>query len=219
MEQQEKYVVFFDLDKTLLSVNSSVPLVLSAYKKGLLRTSGLLHALMLSLIYKLRLGNAIKITHSMASWLKGIPESTVIELSEKIVKEKLTHKIRPSLVREIERHKAKGARLVILSASLPYTCELIAGYMKIDDVICSSMEVAEGIFTGKPLGNICIGQEKEIRMRAYCRNEWFKLNDAYCYGDSYSDRFIMEICGNPVCVYPDGRLRKLAKARNWRLIK
>lgn len=217
--EQKKYVVFFDLDKTLLRVNSSVPLILSAYKKGLIKTSGVLHALMLSLIYKLRLSNTIKITKSMTSWLEGISESTVIELSERIVNEKLVHKIRPFITDEIERHKAKDAWLVILSASMHYTCDPIAKYLKIDDVICSSMEVVDGVFTGKPQGNICIEQEKEIRMRAYCHESDFNLKEAFCYADSFSDRFIMEICGNPVCVYPDSRLRRLAKVKDWRLIK
>ena len=219
MEQQEKYVVFFDLDKTLLTINSSVSLILTAYKKGLLKTSGLLKAVLLSIIYKLRLGNTIDITKSMASWLNGIPESTVIEMSEQLVRGKLIPKIRPSMIDEIEGHKAKGAQLVILSASLPYTCEPIAKHLHIDDVICSSMEVVDGVFTGNPKGNICIEQEKEIRMRDYCSNASFSLDDAYCYGDSYSDRYIMKICGNPVCVAPDSRLRKLARARNWKLIQ
>lgn len=219
MGQKEKYVVFFDLDKTLLSVNSSVPLILAAYKKRLLKTSSLLHAIILSVIYKMRLGNTKKITESMASWLKGIPESTVIELSKQLVEKRLIHKIRPAVTEEINRHKAKGARLVILSASMPYTCKPIATHLKIDEVICSSMEVVEGIFTGRPQGNICIEQEKEIRLRAYCHDSAFNLKDAYCYGDSYSDRFIMKICGYPVCVYPDSRLRKLAETRNWLLLK
>ena len=219
MEHQGEYVVFFDMDKTLLSVNSSVPLIISAYKKGLLRTSSLLKATLLSIIYKLHLGNTRDITKSMALWLKGIPESTVIELSEQLVKVNLIHKIRPSIKKEIEQHMAKGARLVILSASLPYTCFPIARHLKIDDVICSSMEIIDGIFTGKPKGEICIGHEKEIRMQNYCSQFRFKLEEAYCYGDSYSDRFIMEKCGNPVCVNPEGRLRKLADAKKWRLLK
>ncbi|MBE0649488.1 MAG: HAD-IB family hydrolase [Bacteroidales bacterium] len=218
MEQQEKYVVFFDLDKTLLNINSSVPLILAAYKKGLLKTPSLLKAVMLSVIYKLRLGNTINITESMASWLNGLHESTVIELSGQLVKEKLIHKIRPSVIEEIKRHKTRGARMVILSASLPYTCEPIARHLKFDDVLCSSMEVVEGVFTGKPLGNICIEKEKEIRMRDYCLEKAFNLQDVWCFGDSYSDRFIMEICGNPVCVHPDSRLRKLAKNKNWKLM-
>ncbi len=219
MKQQEKYVAFFDLDKTLLTINSSVPLILSAYKKGFLKTSSLLEAVMLSVIYKLRLGIPVKITNSMTSWLHGIPESTVIELSEQLVRGELIPKIRSSVVEEIEGHEAKGTRIVIFFASMLYTCEPIARHLHINDVICSSMEVVEGVFTGKPQGNICIEQEKEIRMRAYCRNASFNLQDAYCYGDSYSDRFIMELCGNPVCVTPDSRLRRLAGARNWRLIQ
>ncbi len=217
--KQEKYVVFFDLDKTLLAVNSSVPLILAAYKRKLLTTASLLHAVRLSLAYKLRLGNTVRITEAMVSWLKGIPEATVRELSEHIVQEKLIYEIRPAIIREIKDHKTRGARIVMLSASMSYTCEPIAQYLHFDDVICSAMEVVDGVFTGKPRGRICIGEEKEVRMRAYCEQTAFDLKEAWCYGDSYSDRFIMEICGNPVCVAPDKRLSRLAKTGSWRVIE
>lgn len=218
MVHQEKYIAFFDLDKTLLSVNSSVPLILKAYKRGLMKTSSLLKAVLLSVIYKLRLKNTMDITESMAFWLQGIPEETVAALSEQMVSEQLVHRIRPAVLKEIEHHKSQGARVVILSASLPYTCKPLARHLQIDDVICSSMEVIEGKFTGKPEGKICIEREKEVRVRQYC-DEKCELQQAWCYGDSYSDRFIMEVCGNVVCVAPDSRLKKLAKMRNWKVIR
>lgn len=214
MKQQEKYVAFFDIDKTLLTVNSSIPLILTSYKRGLMKTTDLLKAVWLSIVYKLRIRNAIDATEAMAFWLKGVTETTVAEISRQLVTDKLIPSLRASVLKEIEYHKSKGARMVILSASLSYTCNPLARHLDIDDVICSSMEVKNGVFTGKPQGNICIEGEKEIRMRDYCQQNGFDLQKAYCYGDSYSDRFIMEACGNPVCVSPDSRLQKLAKKVN-----
>lgn len=217
MGNQKKYIAFFDLDKTVLSVNSSVPLILKAYQRGLMPTSSLLKAVWLSIVYKLRLQNTVDITESMAFWLKGIPEDTVATLSEQMVSQKLIRRIRPAILKEIEHHRSQGARVVILSASLPYTCKPLARHLHMDDVICSSMEVVDGKFTGKPDGKICIEEEKEIRVRQYCGQDCV-LQEAWCYGDSYSDRFIMDVCGNVVCVSPDSRLKKLAKSRGWKVI-
>ncbi|MBN2614883.1 MAG: HAD family phosphatase [Bacteroidales bacterium] len=217
-DRQEKYIAFFDIDKTVLSVNSSVPLILKAYKMGLMPTASLLKAIGLSVVYKLRLRNTIDITESMAFWLKGIPEDTVAKLSEQLVSEKLVHRIRPSVLQEIEYHRSQGARVVILSASLPYTSIPLARHLHMDDVICSSMEVVDGKFTGKPKGKICIEKEKEVRVRQYC-SKGCAVEQAWCYGDSYSDRYVMEICGHVVCVTPDSRLKKLAKIRNWKVIR
>ena len=217
MTQEKRYAVFIDLDRTLLTINSSIPLILMSYKRGLMKTPALLKAVWLSIIYKLRLKNAIDATNAMAFWLKGVPETTVAEISKQLVEEKLIPRLRPSMLQEIEQHRAHGARLVILSASLPYTCEPLAQQLKIDDMICSTMDVKKGLFTGK--GNICIEKEKEIRMREYCRNTSIALKDVYAYGDSYSDRFVLKTCGHPVAVSPDKRLRTLARRYQWNIIK
>ena len=219
MTKNETYVVFVDLDKTLLSINSGPALVLTAYKKGLMTTWGLVKAILLSLMYKLRLKNTEELAKSMAKWLKGIPETSLISLSKKLVDEKLILKLRSSILDEIEQHKKKGANLVILSAALPYICDPIAAYLGIKDVICSGMETVDGVFTGKPLGLICLGREKEIRARQYCFNNSYKIQEAYSYGDSYPDRFILQSTGNSISVSPDQRLRKLAKKRNWQIME
>ncbi len=219
MTKNESYVVFVDLDKTLLSINSGPELVWTSYKKGHMSTWDLLKAAMLSLSYLLRLKDTLKSAKSMAKWLTGIPETSIIELSKQLVEEKLIQMFRPSMIHEIERHKNKGANVVILSAALPYICEPIAHYLGINDVICSAMETAGGMFTGKPLGHICLGPEKEIRARQYCLDKSYDLQKAYSYGDSYADRFILQSTGNPICVEPDKRLRKLAEIKNWQIME
>ncbi len=215
MSEKGTYLVLFDLDKTLLTTNSGKVLVWASYKKGLLTTLNLLKAIILSLIYKLRLKNSVKITELMVKWLKDVPETSVKDLANNVVKRKLIHMLRPSMIREIERHRAQGAHIVILSAALPYICWPLANHLKLDDIICSSMEIENGVFTGRPDGKICIEKEKEIRIQQYCLDKSYNLEETYCYCDSYSDRFALELAGNPICVAPDKRLRKLAKIRKW----
>lgn len=202
-----------------MSINSGSAMVWEAYKEGLMSTRDLVKAVMLSLMYKLRLKNPLKAAESMAKWLKGIPETSIIELSKKLVEEKLIQMIRPSMIQEIEQHKKKGANVVILSAALPYICMPIANYLGIDKVICSAIETSNGMFTGKPIGQICLGKEKEVRARQYCFDKSYDIREAYSYGDSYSDRFILQSTGNPISVTPDKKLRKLAEMMNWPIME
>ena len=218
MAQNKTYIVFFDLDKTLLSINSGKELILLAHKKGLMSTRDLIRAIILAIIFKLKLRNPIVVTRLMAKWLKGISEKELSKLSGQLVEQSLIGKIRPSMIQEIELHKKKGAHIVLLSAALPYICEPIAKHLALDNVICSSMETAEGMFTGKPLGNICIGEEKEIRARQYCDEKSFQMQNAYAYGDSYTDQFILKAVGNPVCVAADKKLRELSSKNAWKMI-
>jgi len=218
LTQNKAYIVFFDLDKTLLSVNSGKELILLAHKKGLMSTSDLIRAIILAIIFKLKLRNPVIVTKLMAKWLKGISEKELSNLSGQLVEQSLIGKIRPSMIQEIELHKKKGAHIVLLSAALPYICIPIAKHLALDNVICSSMETAEGMFTGKPLGNICIGEEKEIRARQYCDEKSFQMQTAYAYGDSYTDQFILKSVGNPVCVAADKKLRELSSKNAWKMI-
>jgi len=219
LTENDTYVVFFDLDKTLLTINSGSELVWAAYKKGLMSSFDLLKAVLLGILYKLRLKNPLKAAESMAKWLKGSSETAIIDLSKLLVEEKLIQMIRPKMIHEINRHKNNGAKLVILSAALPYICKPIAIHLGINDVICSAMETVNDVFTGKPAGQICLGKEKKYRARQYCIDKSFNLQKAYSYGDSYSDRFVLQSTGNPICVAPDRNLRKLSKQKNWPTIE
>ncbi|MCK5774930.1 MAG: HAD-IB family hydrolase [Bacteroidales bacterium] len=218
MSSKENYIVFIDLDKTLLTVNSGKVLAWAAYKEGLLSNRNLIKAISLSLIYKLHLINSVKTTVLMVEWLKGLSETAVENFAKKVTEQKLINLIRPSMIEEINKHKKQKARIIILSAALPYICQPLANHLNLDGVICSTMEIDQGLFTGKPQGKMCMEEEKAVRIREYCQKNNFNLQDAYCYGDSYSDRFVLDIVGNPVCVNPDNRLDKLAIAKAWILM-
>ena len=49
------YIAFFDLDRTITSVISGRAIALMAYRKGLLKNYSFLRAILLSVLYKLRL--------------------------------------------------------------------------------------------------------------------------------------------------------------------
>jgi HAD superfamily hydrolase (TIGR01490 family) len=215
MSDKERYIVFVDLDKTLLISNSGKALVLAAYKNGLLTRRTLIKAFLLSLFFKAGVISSEQISWRMVTWLRGVSESAVEALAGQVVETDLLPMLRPAMIRDIEQHRRRGARIVLLSAAVPYICRPLAGHLKLDDVICSAMETQEGIFTGKTDGAICMEEEKEHRLRQYCRDNTYDLQSAYCYGDSYDDRFALAAVGNPVCVDPDKKLRRLCSINGW----
>jgi len=116
-------------------------------------------------------------------------------------------------------HNSNGGCTVILSATTRYLSELIKEHLGMRDIICSEMEVADGKYTGMPLGNYCYGEEKLIQAEKYCAKHGFDLKDAYYYGDSASDMPILEAVGNPMCVTPDKKLEKIAIQRHWTILR
>lgn len=217
-DKKTSYLAFFDLDDTLIRVNSGKILVQEAYRQGWMRKRDIARSLLFLLMYKLKLAHSTKLVETMASWLRGLKESDFIILTEKIIDKHLLTNLSKDIVKELEFHKKNNARTILLSAALNYICQPIADQLGVDDVVCSRLQVEDGIFTGLPKGKLVIGSEKRERIREYCGDKDCKLESAYCYADSFSDLPMMEIVGHPVAVNHDRRLGKAARKRGWRVI-
>lgn len=212
------YNVFIDLDKTILSVDSGTVLARKAYKAGIMRTRDLLNGLYLSILYKMQWRDTRKIINTMALWMKGIHENNFADFAEQIVKNDLIGLIRPEMKEAISKHKSEGANIIMLSAALSYICHPIGDHLGFDHILCSKLEVKEGLFTGKPTGRLCFGTEKLKSLNAYCLDNVSELSNDYYYADSISDLHVLKVVGNPVCVDPDKRLAHYARVHNWAVI-
>lgn len=215
--QAKRYVAFFDLDKTILSINSGSVLVREAYKRGLMSTSDLLNAIYLSLLYKFQLRDTTLIISGMGRWLKGLTVDEVNVLSEHVVNKHLIDAIRPEIYSEIKFHKENNAEVVILSSVIIQICRPLASYIGMDNFICTAMEVADGVFTGSAENKFCFEDEKRVRLKQYCEVGNYNLSEAFYYGDSISDFPALEVVGHPVCVEPDRKLSRIARERGWRV--
>jgi putative phosphoserine phosphatase / 1-acylglycerol-3-phosphate O-acyltransferase len=209
------YIAFFDVDQTLIHTNSGTYLVRMAFAKGLMGKKDIIHALYLSLLHKFDFRNAERIINSMAGWVKGHAEEDIIQLSEEVFRTFLIDALFPEIHREILFHKNRNAKTVILSSAIRYVCALLASHLGMDDVICSELEVHEGVLTGLPAGRLCYGDEKAIRLKDYCARMNCSPGDAYYYADSISDLQALEAVGHPVCINPDRKLAGIARSRQW----
>ncbi len=216
---QKNYIAFFDLDDTILSVNSGRILIKELYRKGLMTRGELWRAYRLSVLYKLRIKDSKSSSLSMIKWLEGTKAKTMQEFSGRVIDEILLSFIRPEIGKEIDTHRKNGSRIVMLSAALTFIVKPIAEFLNFDDYICSQPEIKNGVYTGLPSGPICVDDEKEIQIREYCLKYNVELEDAWFYGDSWPDRYALKRVGHPVCVSPDSRLLKLAQKKKWRMIK
>ena len=216
--QTKRYVAFFDIDNTILSINSGSALVREAYKIGLMSTSDLLNAIYLSWLYKFHLRDTDLIVSGMGRWLKGHTVDEVNLLSEHVVNKHLVNAIRPDIYSEIKFHKENNAEVVILSSVIIQICRQLGSYIGVDNIICTVMEVADGVFTGSPENSYCFEDEKRIRLMQYCEMRNYFLSEAFYYGDSISDLTALKAVGNPVCVQPDRKLSRIAHEKGWRIL-
>jgi len=212
------YIPFFDLDRTIININSANTLIHHAYKHGLMTKMDLIKGICFSLLYMFDLKDTTKIINSMIKWVKGVSESTINELSDEMFKNSILKSIRREVHSEINFHKENGGRVVILSSAILPVCRIVADHLGMDDIICSNLEILNGVYTGKSSRKLCFGEEKVARLIDYCTKQSVEPQYSWYYGDSIADFPVLCAVGNPVCVNPDKKLRKAAFKRGWKTV-
>lgn len=217
--QEFSYIAFFDLDGTIIGSNSGKILIRQAHHNGLMTWPDLVKGFYFSVLYRFDLKDTSVILENMVSWLRGISESTINDLSEEIFKNYLIKSIRKEVITEIKFHKSRGAKVVILSSAIYPICRIVADHLDIEDIICTKLEVITGIYTGHSAGPVCFGGEKAIQLKEYCTENNINSSDSWYYGDSISDLPALNIIENPVCVNPDKKLKKEALKNCWKILQ
>jgi HAD superfamily hydrolase (TIGR01490 family) len=212
------YIAFYDLDHTILEDNSATHLVHEARQRGIMSKRLFRYAVWLSILYKLGIGNSTKMIIRMLSWLKGLREDTINQLCEEIFSKQIVNKIRPEILDTIQEHRSRNGAVVLLSSATEPICRPVSSYLKMDDLICSLLESHNGFLTGKTRGTLVYAREKETRLRSYCKEHGYNEAEAYYYGDSFTDEYVMSAVGHPVAVDPDKKLLRIAQRKNWKIL-
>jgi HAD superfamily hydrolase (TIGR01490 family) len=120
-------------------------------------------------------------------------------------------------LRLVERHRARGERVYIVSATLQEIVQHIADDLGFDGAIGSTCEVVGGVYTGRTL-RAAHGAGKAEALRTLADAEGFDLAESTAYSDSYSDVPFLEAVGYPVAANPDRKLRRIAAERGWPVV-
>ena len=213
-------IAFFDLDKTLLAVNSASLWVRRELALGhITRVQALKASLMLARYHMGFAPMQEALVEAASHMLKGTGERPLRERTGHFYTERVRSQYRPGGRRVLAEHRAAGEQLVLLTSSSGYLSELVAEDLGLDAVLCNRLEVdAEGLYTGRPLGEVCFGVGKRVHAEAYAARAGVPLSACAFYTDSYSDLPVMEVVGRPVAVHPDRRLRREALRRGWPVV-
>ena len=118
----------------------------------------------------------------------------------------------------IEKHRAAGDELVIITATNNFITAPIAKRLKVDTLISTEAEFIDGAFTGKVKGTPCFQEGKIIRLNEWLKSQNKEMQESYFYSDSINDLPLLEIVNHPIAVTPDDKLRAHAEKLNWPII-
>lgn len=119
----------------------------------------------------------------------------------------------------LDRHRADGDFLLLVTATNRFIAEPIAGLLRMDAMLGTVPAMQDGRYTGKVDGVACFGRDKITHLRAWLEGQdGFTLEGAWFYSDSHNDLPLLEMVDRPVAVNPDPVLHRLAGERGWPII-
>jgi HAD superfamily hydrolase (TIGR01490 family) len=134
----------------------------------------------------------------------------------------LAEKVRPMITEAaralVERHRAAGDTLVVITATNSFVTAPIARLFGIEHLIATEPEMRDGRYTGRVAGVPCFREGKVVRLEAWMARHGHSLAGSWFYSDSHNDLPLLTRVTHPVAVNPDETLRREAERRGWPIL-
>ena len=197
-------IAFFDFDDTLCRGDSILPYLLYCVRRGVAPWRQVLRALWGYLRWRIDPSRATNAKNLTLSYIAGRTQAEMDALGRDFFREELSPRFFPQGREELDRLKAEGYRVVVVTASADVYMRLLPEFLPVDHVIATRCPLDEaGRYTGKVDEN-CKGEEKPRRIQAWLTEQGITVDWPACraYGDSLSDAPMLAMTGHPVLVDP-----------------
>ena len=137
------------------------------------------------------------------------------EWREQYLAEKIDPILLPRARALLEKHRAKGDQLLIITATNRFITEPIAKRYGVNQLLATEPEIVDGEYTGGVNGTPCFQNGKVEQLDNWLLNEKQTLDGSWFYSDSHNDLPLLEKVEHPVAVDPDDKLKSHARAMGW----
>ena len=132
-------------------------------------------------------------------------------------------------IERVAWHAKQGHAIVLVSGTLEPLATVSAQLLEAElaalgiktkiRVSATRLEEVGGRWTGKVLGEAMFGTAKGQAARQFAEELRLDLPNSFAYGNSANDRWLLAAVGKPVAVNPSWRLLRIAKKRNWPVLR
>ena len=211
-------LAIFDLDNTLLAGDCELLWCTLMASRGLVDTKYMEEISHCFLDYEAGSINYIEYDRILLRPLIGFPKNQLNDLV-KIFLGQIQPLFRLEIIRQLEHHRELGDTILLVTASISLLAVPIAQMLGITNLICTQIEINDGLPTGNLVGKPVFHEEKVRSVTSWIENNPVTLEGSWAWGDSNNDIPILRLVDNPVAVYPDDLLRKHAMKNNWQIIE
>lgn len=154
----------------------------------------------------------------VASALNDISAEKRNSLREQFLNEKIKEVMLPKAAALIEKHRAEGHTLMVITATSSFITAPIVERLGIDLLLAPELEIVDGRFTGGVTGTPTFQEGKVVRLQEWLAQSDETMEGAYFYSDSHNDIPLLAKVDRPVAVDPDEKLLAYAKENNFEVM-
>ena len=147
--------------------------------------------------------------------LAGRTPRSVAHLRVEFMRECIEARLLPAADALLDRHRERGDRLLIITATNEFVTRPIADRLGVAELLGCRVEQVDGRFTGRATGTLTYREGKVRRLHEWMAGAGEVLEGAYFYSDSHNDLPLLERVDHPVLVDPDERLAAIGRNRGW----
>jgi len=206
---------FFDFDGTVIAGYSVMAFIKEQIRRGHLSPRELVE--LLSAMASFGLGNLgfSAMVLAASQFLRGIREDSYANFGEELFESHIARLIYPESRALVQAHLKKGHTVAIITSATPYQVQPTARELGVENVLCTELEVQDGVFTGAVIQPACFGPGKVIAAEALAEQCGTDLDKSFFYSDSDDDIQLLERVGNPRPLNPNNKLLAISEQRGW----
>jgi HAD superfamily hydrolase (TIGR01490 family) len=185
---------------------------------------------------KQRLGNCLGLPLAVAQfrlgirsrdWLKqqfvravlgGSSASEIETLTSAFVDRHGSRLLKPAASAALRRHRSRGDRLIIASASLDIYTAALAASWDIPEVVCTRLEWRSGMLTGRLSGPNLRGEAKLAALKEMLGAMWDGRPRIFAYSDDHSDLPLLKFADQGFAVDPTRKLAACASREGLQIV-
>lgn len=207
--------VFFDFDGTLIAGYSAAVFAKDRLRKRQVsfgEVARMLAFYVESAAGRVDLADMLGLTAK--SW-QGRSHDEMEELGQQLYDDQIGKRLFPEMRDLLREHLRLGHTVVLTSSATSYQVEPVARALGVDNVVCTRLEVVDGVLTGKVSGPAPWGPGKADAVQKFAAEHGIDLARSFAYADGDEDVPMLHLVGNPRAVNPGDRLAAVAKRRGW----
>ena len=211
---------FFDMDRTLLDMNSSTLWAMHELRGRRISVKQFGRVMVWNALYHLSLIDIETAYKEALAHYRGRDYDELQDETRAWFDKDVAHHLRPGAERALRDHRTQGHPLVLLTSASSFAARAARDTWEMDEFLSNDFPTDDsGRLDGTFVTPLCYGSGKVKRASRFAAEQGIDLDRSYFYSDSYSDAPMLRAVGYPRVISPDPRLSREARQRGWPVLQ